>query len=228
MEIYHVLNRGVDKRKIFLSEKDYVRFVHNLFAFNDYKNVNNNLNATKRASGGEIGIESKRRKRELLVKIHAFVLMPNHYHLLITPLFDGALPIFLKKINMGYSKYFNEKNNRTGALFQGKTKRILIDKNPYYMHIVHYIHCNPLDLDKKFSVWRKRGMDNLEAAQVYLEKYRWSSYRDYIEIKNFPSVTNREEFKNYFDESNGGYINASRAFLKDRVMDKQVFDYLEK
>jgi len=61
----------------------------------------------------------------MLVDILAFVLMPNHYHLLVMPRQDDAISLFMKKLNMGYAKYFNEKYDRSGALFQGEYKSIL-------------------------------------------------------------------------------------------------------
>jgi len=221
------LNRGVDKRKIFNNQKDYVRFIHNLFAFNDHKKVTNNLHAAQKSQFFGTVSQPKRRKRELLVHIHAFVLMPNHYHLLLSPLFDGALSIFLKKINMGYAKYFNEKNQRIGALFQGKTKRIIINKDPHYMHILHYIHCNPLDLNPEYKKWRVSDIQNVKNALDYLHNYRWSSFLDYIDIKNFQSVTYRNEFLLFFKEETGGYIKSTKNFLQSRTLQKESLNYLE-
>ena len=115
MELIHVLNRGVDKRKIFLDEQDYFRFIHDLFEFNDTEPAENlghffknHHIVVRRRYGGEIKKE-KRRERKLLVEIHAFCLMPNHYHLLIAPKIENGTALFMKKLNAGYSRYFNEK-----------------------------------------------------------------------------------------------------------------------
>jgi len=180
MEIYHVLNRGVDKRRVFMDEKDYVRFVHDLFVFND-KNATLNYILQKRQ------IE---RPRELLVHIHAFCLMPNHYHLLLSPAVENGVPQFMKKLNMGYAKYFNEKYDRSGALWQGKYKKKLIKKDAHFLYIPYYIHLNALDLS--MPQWREGKVKNILQALKNLREYRWSSHLDYLGEKNFPSLTERE------------------------------------
>ncbi|MDE2001122.1 MAG: transposase, partial [Patescibacteria group bacterium] len=125
---YHVLNRGVDKRKIFLDESDYFRFIHDLFEFNDQNPINNvtyhfnGRNNSKDLASPYIGAERKPRK--LLVEILAFCLMPNHYHLLLRPKLDNGISLFMRKLNMGYAKYFNQKYERNGTLFQGRYKSV--------------------------------------------------------------------------------------------------------
>ena len=115
--------------------------------------------------------------------------MPNHYHLLLSPIVEDGIPKFMKKINMGYAKYFNEKNKRTGALFQGKYKSIHVSDDSHFLYIPYYIHLNPLDLI--LPEWRTGGIKNTRKAIDYLKKYRWSSHLDYLGIKNFPSLTHR-------------------------------------
>ena len=194
--IYHVLNRGVDKRTIFLDNTDHYRFIHDLFEFND-----ENLTFNSRYSFNRNSIDIGRRyikPRKLLVDILAFCLMPNHYHLLIKPRQENAISAFMKKLNMGYAKYFNIKYNRSGALFQGKYKAVHIEKEAHFIHIPYYIHLNPLDL--KFSEWRARKIKNPKKAIEFLDQYRWSSHMDYAGKKNFPSVTNRNLLLEYFGD----------------------------
>jgi len=219
MEFHHVLNRGVDKRTIFLDEKDYVRFIHNLFVFNDKKNVDPNsgyhhrrsqlpeeedrsTNTEYRDVGRPYIRERERKERELLVHIHAFCLMSNHYHLLLSPAIEDGIPLFMKKLNGGYAKYFNERYERSGALFQGKYKSVPIENDRHFMFIPFYIHFNPLDL--KMKEWRESKLKNVHTALSHLEKYRWSSHLDYSNKRNFPSLTQREFFTHYFEEQ-GGY-----------------------
>lgn len=105
--VYHVLNRGVDKRNIFLGDKDYLRFIHDLFEFNDTKSVNNVTYFFRQSKDvGRPYIESEREPRELLVEILAFCLMPNHYHLLLRPIVQEGVSHFMKKINGGVCKIF--------------------------------------------------------------------------------------------------------------------------
>ena len=208
MEFFHLLNRGVDKRNIFLNKKDYFRFIHNLFEFNDTENVSPNNNrffvqlmdvrrpsVGRHPSGGKVQ-KKKPRARKLLVNIHFFCLMPNHYHLLVSPLAKNGIPLFMKKLNMGYSKYFNEKNKRVGALFQGKYKSVHIERDAHFLWLPYYIHFNPLDL--KMPEWREGKIRNSKKASDYLRLYRWSSHLDYLGTKNFPSVTQRDFFLKYF------------------------------
>ena len=90
-EIYHVCNRGVDHRKIFLDEDDYFRFIHDLFEFNDEDNVSNINYFFNKSPKHNIDVGRPYFKpRKLLVEILAFALMPNHYHLLIKPKTDNG------------------------------------------------------------------------------------------------------------------------------------------
>jgi len=218
-EIYHALNRGVDKRKIFFDKQDYFRFIHDLFEFNDQNLVNTaSYHFQQRVKNGVIesrhigGQEKRRRPRKLLVSIYAFCLMPNHYHLLLSPKIENGISKFMQKLNMGYSRYFNERYKRKGTLFEGRYKSILVSDEPHFYHLPYYIHLNPLDL--KFPEWQEGELKNYKGAIKFLESYRWSSYLDYIGEKNFPSVTNREFLLGVF----GGekeYKRSIEQWLKD-------------
>lgn len=182
MEFFHVLNRGVDKREIVLDDSDRLRFVHDLYTFN---NVESAIN---------YGLADRtivQKRRALLVDIHAFCLMGNHYHLLLTERTENGIPLFMKKLNMGYAKYFNERYERTGALWQGKYKKVPVKRDAHFLYIPYYIHLNPLDF--QFPEWRTGNVRNFEQVLAYLENYRWSSYLDYLGRSNFPSVTRRDQ-----------------------------------
>src|SRR3989344_9023548 len=134
-ELYHVMNRGVDKRSIVEDDEDRIRFVHNLFMLNNKNRVDPN----HRFKGDTVS-------RELAITIHAWCLMPNHYHLLVSEIQEGSLSLFMRKLNMGYAKYFNEKYHRTGYLWQGVFRKINVQRDAHFLHIPYYIHLNPLDL----------------------------------------------------------------------------------
>ncbi|MDP3726244.1 MAG: transposase, partial [bacterium] len=153
-----------------------------------------------------------RQPRKLLVQIHAFCLMPNHYHMLVSPLIDDGIPKFMKKLNMGYAKYFNEKYSRIGALWQGKYKSVAIQGDPHFSWIPYYIHFNPLDL--VMPEWRERGIKNYKKAEEYLKTYRFSSHQDYLGIKNFPSITGRDMLLDFFGKEDG-YKESVRYTLKN-------------
>ena len=101
----------------------------------------------------------------------------------------------MHRLGMGYAKYFNLKYTRTGALFEGRYKAVPIRDEAHFIHVPYYIHCNPLDLVA--PEWRQRMMKNSNKAFEFLEKYRWSSFQDYIGKKNFPSVTSRNFLGKY-------------------------------
>ena len=180
-----MLNRGVDKRNIIMDDFDRARFVHDLFILNDKRAaIHPKLPDRKDGTG----------KRVILVRIYAFCLMKNHYHLLLSETQPGGISLFMKKLNMGYAKYFNEKYSRTGALWQGKFKKKLVERNAHFMYLPYYVHLNPLDY--YMPEWRRGGVKDTAKALAYLRTYRWSSHLDYLGEKNLPSITEREFLAN--------------------------------
>ena len=218
-QIYHIYSRGVDKRKIFLDDKDYLRFIHDLFEFNDEAPVLNlghffNKNPYIDSVNQYIGRKAKeaKEKRKLLVEILAFCLMPNHYHLLLKQKKDGGITKFMSKLGIGYVNYFNQKYERSGVLFQGRFKSVLINQEAHFIHLPYYIHLNPLDLIE--SKWGEKEIKDYKRAVKFLESYRWSSYLDYIGKKNFPSVTSRE-FLNQFFSGPEEYKKETMKWLRE-------------
>ena len=215
LEIYHILNRGVDKRKIFLDKQDYFRFIHDLFELNSQDIVNTTFYSfqKQRPKNNEVQLRKFKIKkpRKLLVNIHTFCLMPNHYHLLLSPRVKDGVSKFMHKLGTAYVKYFNQKYQRKGTLFEGRYKSILITNESHFYHLPYYIHSNPLDL--KFPEWRKGKLRNHKEALKFLEGYRWSSYLDYIGKKNFPSVINREFLLKVFNGEKG-YRKGIKQWLK--------------
>lgn len=213
---YHIYNRGVDKRKVFMDEKDYFRFIHDLFEFND-KNITINVNFYakrnyRRNYGSRIPIVLAQRKaRELLVDIVCYCLMPNHYHLFLRQRMDGGISKFLQKLGTGYTNYFNLKHERSGVLFQGKFKAVSIETDVQFTHLSRYIHLNPAELVE--SNWKEQGIKNWQEVKKHLESYRWSSYSDYIGKKNFPSLINKKVLSDYFDNR-----NEYRKFVENWVL----------
>lgn len=213
MELYHLLNRGVDKRQIFLDNQDRARFVHDMYEFNDSASASNTVRKLPPDSPETIlfDLVGRTSKRKLLVQIHGWCIMGNHYHLLVSELVDGGITKFTMKLNVGYAKYFNARYKRVGTLFQGRTKKIHIASDAHFLHILHYIHLNPLDLLKGAESWRALEIRNTRAAMDHLEKYRWSSYLDYCGRKNFPSVITKELFGDVFRK----YEKTIFAYMKD-------------
>ena len=176
MDYYHVINRGVEKRDVFLANGDFIRFIHDMYVFNDVRSAPNYV----------VKERQHERQRKMLVHVHAYCLMKNHYHLLLSPITENGISAFMQKLNMGYAKYFNDKYERSGVLWQGTFKKMPITRDAHFMYIPYYIHLNPLDF--KYPEWRAGAVKNSRKALAFLREYRWSSHLDYLGIKNFPSV----------------------------------------
>jgi putative transposase len=185
-QIYHVFNRGVEKRDVFQDSGDLLRFVHHLYELNNEQHAEN-LTYRFSKDPAEVTLASK---RDQLVQILAFVLMPNHYHLLIQQKADYGISKFMQKVGTGYTMFFNDKYTRTGALFQGKFKAVLISNDIQLRYILHYIHLNPISLYKQDSTQNEKI--------TFLKEYKWSSLIDYIGGKSFPSVTYRNNMLEIF------------------------------
>ena len=126
---YHIYNRGIDGRDIFNEEKDYLRFIHCLYEFNDKRPALPYRWLFKKEE-----VLNKKNPGELLVNILCFCLMPNHFHLILQQIIEGGITKFMRKLGTGYTMYFNEKYERSGVLFQSKFKSILIETDEYFLH----------------------------------------------------------------------------------------------
>lgn len=181
MEFFHIYNRGTDKRNIVMDDYDRHRFLQGLYMYND-KNI---IDRNQRRAAKNRRVSPK---RDPLVYVHAYCLMNNHYHLLISPVDDDIanLSAYMRKLNMGYSKYFNEKHTRSGSLWESKYKKVHIEKDSQFIYIPYYIHLNPLDY--KFPAWRQGNIPDRENAYRHLYTYKWSSFCDYNGVHNYPSI----------------------------------------
>ena len=134
-EFYHIYNRGNSKQKIFLDTKDYYRFVDLLYAVNREEKFNF-ADSLKGISVYEKPLGSQ------LVAIGAYCLMPNHFHILITPLVEEGVSKFMQKLSTAYVMYFNQKYKRVGALFEGKFKSQYAGDDRYLKYLFSYINKN--------------------------------------------------------------------------------------
>ena len=195
-QIYHIFNRGVEKRKIFLDEQDKFRFIHDLFEFNNEDPTQNIYYRLPDLQSRKI---KAKKPRKLIVEILAFCLMPNHFHLLLRQKKENGITEFMRKLGTGYTNYFNLKYKRSGVLYQGKFKAVPVIKEAHLIYLPHYIHLNPLGLIE--PNWRRGEIKNFDKAIKFLETYRWSSFLDYIGEKNFPSITQRDFLLDIFQDS---------------------------
>ena len=160
-EFYHIYNRGVDKRDIFMDVEDFYRFLKSM---NDF-NVKDPIGSIFENSFNQFG--SRAPKSDKLVNFIAYCLNQNHYHFILEPLVDDGIQKFMHKLSTGYTNYFNEKYKRNGSLFQGKYKAIHIDSNEYLLHLSVYINLN-------YKV--HKGLN-----KKWMEKLPMSSFKEYIE-----------------------------------------------
>lgn len=189
-EFYHLYNRGVDKRKIFDSSKDYQRFLILLYLCNSDLDVRV-ADILKSLAFEEVFI---RERGSPLIAIGAFCLMPNHFHILATPLVENGLPKFMLKLQTGYSMYFNTKNDRSGSLFQGPFKSEHAGDDRYLKYLFSYIHLNAAKL--KDSHWKEKIGAKLDSLRKFVDNYPYSSLQEYISGKHV--ITVLESFPKYF------------------------------
>ncbi len=144
-EMYHVYNRGVDKRDIFSDKKDIYRFVESIKEFNREDNIKSLSNLRKSKNISENSqIVALPLSGEKLVEVIGYCLNPNHFHFILKQVTDNGISKFMHKLQGGYSYYYNIKNARSGSLFQGKFKsQIIIDEN-YFNKLIGYVNKNYL------------------------------------------------------------------------------------
>ena len=159
-EYYHIYNRGTDKREIFNTDYDVGRFLKSMELFNSVEPTGSLWLMTKL----EKEIEKKPKK---LVDIVAFCLNPNHYHLILKQRVSKGIPEFMRRVNGGYTLYFNLQTKRSGYLFQGTFKSKWIGDNDYLLHLSAYVNLN----DK---------VHQLRSGTAQLVRSSWEEYTNGI------------------------------------------------
>jgi len=188
-EYYHVYNRGVEKRDIFMNTADHQRFQTSLYVYN----------TSQRVTFRDIASNPYNFKKEdSLLSIGAYCLMPNHFHLLVRETVEGGISNFMQKLSTSYTMYFNTKYDRTGSLFQGSFKAEHLHTDPYLRHIFSYIHLNPLSIIE--PEWdQSKSVSDSGKAQEFLQNYRHSSYIDYLDTDRLEKkILAKNLFPNYF------------------------------
>jgi len=195
-EIYHIYNRGVEGRDIFMEPRDYKRFLLGLIVFNTETPIQ--ISRLK-LNDAEIGPQQQEQETEMLASILAYVLMKNHVHLLIYCHNEEKLALFLQKIFVGYTMYFNAKYGRRGVLFQSGSQSKHISDHRYLSHMINYIHLNPLDYI--FPEWRNHKVKNIHKTQNAILDYPWSSLKEVLgKTRNI--ILNKTLLSELFPEPN--------------------------
>lgn len=145
--VYHVMARGNERRPVFRDDQDRKRFLETISEMVE----------------------------QFGVRLHAYCLMPNHYHLVLeTP--RGNLSQAVGWLQVTYTVRFNRRHRRSGHLFQGRFKAQLVEADEYARWLVEYVHLNP--------VRPRRKTDRIAAEQAAtLDTFEWSSHRDYAGLR---------------------------------------------
>lgn len=208
-EFYHIYNRGTDKRIVFNNEHDKKRFLKLLYLCNG----DEPFHFRDLATGQEYQFD---RGKEL-IKIIAYCLMDNHYHLILKEIKEGGISAFMHKLGVAYSKYFNKLNERSGNLFESKFNAKHLDNDEYLKYSLAYVHLNPVKIIE--PKWKEEGIKNQNQAKDFLNRYYYSSYLDYLnsdrrescilDMKALPEYfENQQEFEGYLND----WLNYSEPF----------------
>ncbi len=139
-EFYHIYNRGVDKRNTFEDREDLDRFFQSMDEFNTMEPIGSIYENSFRKKNVQLGGSTS--KLDKLVDFVCYCINPNHYHFVLLQLVDNGISEFMKRLSGGYTYYFNNKNKRSGTLFQGTFKSVHINSNEYLLHISAYVNLN--------------------------------------------------------------------------------------
>jgi len=212
MSLVHVVNHSIEGRDLYYDSQDYARFVHDMYEFNRPAAANNTTRHYTKPKMNDIRCRSfVERPHVQLVYVHAWCLMRDHYHLLLSDATENGVHDFMRKVNIGYAKFHNEKHHRKGFVFRGKTKMVPVTEQGHFLHVFNYVHFNPLDYLPGAESWRTYSINDAREAYEHLQAYKWSSFQDYIGVRNFPSIIDRE----LYDEVYPNYAKLVRTQLQD-------------
>lgn len=206
---YHIYNRGVEKRDIFLDDQDYRVFLH-LLKF--YLSPEPQQSQEQHPLTTLIGFNPVRpRPLQSLggeIELLAYCLMPNHFHLLLKQSTLDGMTKLIRRLSTTYSMYFNRRYKRVGHLFQGAFKAVLVQEDSYLLHLSRYLHLNPVGLTRSNPV-----------------NYPYSSYEYYLGNKKAPWIK-PELILEYFKNSSlvlPKNINSYKKFVEDYLGDSKEF-----
>lgn len=142
-QIYHVFNRSIAKEEIFFNA-DHLKQILGLIEFYKYPE-SIKYSTYKRLSGpSKQNFSANIAESKPLIDIYAFAIMPTHFHFLIRQNVDKGITNFTSNIQNSYAKYFNEKETRDGSLFKKPFKAVNIANDNTFLHVLRYIHLNPV------------------------------------------------------------------------------------
>ncbi len=174
-EWYHCYNRGVDRRRVYSSAKDYDRFLSHVYLANTKRKLP--PSNVRNVGLKKILVDDFVERGSPLVEIGAYCLMPNHVHFILKEVEEGGISSFMQKVFTGYTLYFNMRYKRTGPLFSGTYRSKHLSTDRYFKHAINYVHMNPIELYE--PNW-KQGAGNLGKVEEKLRAYKYSSLQDHV------------------------------------------------
>lgn len=206
-EFYHIFNRGVDKRQVFMDDDDLCRFFQSMDEFNTIDPIGSIFENSFRKVENSIF-----ERGEKLVNFICYCLNPNHYHFILEQLVEKGVEKFMHRLGSGYTTYFNQKNKRSGSLFQGKYKAVHIDSNEYLLHVSAYVNLNNKvhklgdSVPKSKSSWseylksRGNAKDDFCSKEIVLNQFgSIGEYKSFAE-DSLKDIQERKEMKKFLVE----------------------------
>lgn len=175
-QYYHIFNRGVEKRTVFLDKRDYDRFIETMVYYQEIKPLCR-FSFKKR----DIFLNSPPVKSNKQVEIISYILMPSHFHFILQQISNNGIPNFISKLENSYTKYFNTRHKRIGPLFQGNFKAKRVEDDEQLLHLSRYIHLNPLT----------------DYLVKDLKRYVYSSYPEFLDVSE-NNICNKEVILSLF------------------------------
>ncbi|OGH16445.1 MAG: hypothetical protein A3C30_04615 [Candidatus Levybacteria bacterium RIFCSPHIGHO2_02_FULL_40_18] len=185
--IYHIFNRGIDRRSVFTGFREYLR-AQELIEF--YKHLETPVRYSKflqLSKSLRDDVLREINKSETQVDILAYCLMPNHFHFMLQQKVDKGVSTFIANFTNAYTRYFNTKHERIGPMFEGIFKAVLVESDEQLIHLSRYIHLNPV----VSSIINESDLNN----------YKWSSYHEYIAPSKNSTVSKRDLVMSMFESA---------------------------
>ena len=212
---YHIYNRGVEKRLIFLDQQDYNVFLSYL---KEYLLPKDEKELERRLMDPDTSYKEKDKIMKLLrlnnfadeITLIAYCLMPNHFHFFIKQRSELSIDKFMNSLGTRYTKYFNAKYKRVGALCQGVYKAVLIDEDAHFIYLSKYIHKQALATPSK--AWEA---DQPSSCPEYFgqRKTKWIHPE---EVLGFFSKTNPTlSYKGFVEEKDDDFSILESLILED-------------
>ena len=204
-QFYHIMTKSIAGYQIFRFDSDYERMLE-IMQYYAYENT------PVRFSYYHKFKDNKRSKNipdfsnsDKLINIAAYCFMPTHIHLLLIPLKENSISIYIRNMLNSYTRYFNTRNNRKGPLWQGRFKSVPIENDEQLIHLTRYIHLNPTSsgiVDKP-------------------EDWEYSSYGEYIG-KSGRHLCNFKDYININPESYKEFVESRKDYQKELSIIKHL------